>query len=244
MINFFRKIRKKLADDNRFFKYWRYAVGEIALVVIGILIALSINNWNEERKMQNEELNLLKELKSNLETTLENFRLDSLYNNNTIRLYEKINYYVEVDLAYDKELDSSFAAVTLWSSPFATSIAYNSLQNKGIDIIRNKSLKNDIVDLYDVKITSLSIDIDQAEWSLSQSVITPFFSKNIRRFNDISLNSSRPNDFEKLKYNDEFLNILSMLIRQRRKGLEHYKETMIAIKSVIKEIDIELQSRT
>ncbi len=50
MINFFRKTRKKLADDNKFFKYWRYAIGEIALVVIGILIALSINNWNEERK--------------------------------------------------------------------------------------------------------------------------------------------------------------------------------------------------
>ena len=38
MINFFRKTRKKLADDNRFFKYWRYAIGEIVLVVIGILI--------------------------------------------------------------------------------------------------------------------------------------------------------------------------------------------------------------
>ena len=50
MINVFRKIRKKLADDNKLFKYSRYAVGEIVLVVIGILIALQINNWNEDRK--------------------------------------------------------------------------------------------------------------------------------------------------------------------------------------------------
>jgi hypothetical protein len=50
MISFFRKIRKKFADDNKPMKYLRYAVGEIVLVVIGILIALSINNWNEERK--------------------------------------------------------------------------------------------------------------------------------------------------------------------------------------------------
>ena len=50
MIKFFRRIRKKLADDNKPMKYLRYAIGEIVLVVIGILIALSINNWNEQRK--------------------------------------------------------------------------------------------------------------------------------------------------------------------------------------------------
>ena len=50
MIGFFRKIRKQLADDNKPLKYMRYAVGEIFLVVIGILIALSINNWNEKQK--------------------------------------------------------------------------------------------------------------------------------------------------------------------------------------------------
>ena len=49
MINFFRKIRKQLADDNKPLKYMRYAIGEIVLVVIGILIALSINNWNQEK---------------------------------------------------------------------------------------------------------------------------------------------------------------------------------------------------
>jgi len=50
MIPVFRKIRKKMADDNRPLKYARYAIGEIVLVVIGILIALQINTWNEERK--------------------------------------------------------------------------------------------------------------------------------------------------------------------------------------------------
>ena len=52
MITFFRKIRRKLADDNQFIKYSRYAVGEILLVMVGILLALQVNNWNEERKKQ------------------------------------------------------------------------------------------------------------------------------------------------------------------------------------------------
>jgi hypothetical protein len=50
MIKFFRKIRQNLLMENKTGKYLKYAIGEIVLVVIGILIALSINNWNEERK--------------------------------------------------------------------------------------------------------------------------------------------------------------------------------------------------
>jgi len=66
MIPFFRKIRKKMADDNRPLKYMRYAVGEIVLVVIGILIALQINNWNEERRNRLKEKSYLMEIRKNL----------------------------------------------------------------------------------------------------------------------------------------------------------------------------------
>jgi hypothetical protein len=50
MIKFFRRIRQRLLTENKFSKYLIYAIGEIVLVVIGILIALSINNWTEEKK--------------------------------------------------------------------------------------------------------------------------------------------------------------------------------------------------
>ena len=46
---FFRKIRRDLLANSQFFKYLKYAIGEILLVVIGILIALQVNNWNEYR---------------------------------------------------------------------------------------------------------------------------------------------------------------------------------------------------
>ena len=59
MLTFLRKIRKSLLDTGATRKYLVYAVGEIALVVIGILIALQINNWNEWRKERTLELNYL-----------------------------------------------------------------------------------------------------------------------------------------------------------------------------------------
>ncbi len=64
MIKFFRKIRKKLADDNKPLKYARYAIGEILLVVIGILIALQINNWNNRQNDRQVELKYLNGLKA------------------------------------------------------------------------------------------------------------------------------------------------------------------------------------
>jgi hypothetical protein len=55
MLPFFSKIRYHLAKDNQFLKYSRYAIGEIVPVVIGILIALQINTWNEQNKGNKEE---------------------------------------------------------------------------------------------------------------------------------------------------------------------------------------------
>jgi len=62
MIKFFRKIRQRLLNENKFSKYLIYAIGEIVPVVIGILIALQINNWNENRKLDNTKQNYYQQL--------------------------------------------------------------------------------------------------------------------------------------------------------------------------------------
>lgn len=64
----FRTIRRSLLQSNQMRKYFKYALGEILLVVIGILIALQINNWSEERKLNKERTQLLKSIKADLES--------------------------------------------------------------------------------------------------------------------------------------------------------------------------------
>jgi len=75
MIPFFRKIRKKMADDNRPLKYMRYAIGEIVLVVIGILIALQVNNWNEVRKKNKKYDRILMKVKEELKNNIINHNI-------------------------------------------------------------------------------------------------------------------------------------------------------------------------
>lgn len=66
MISFLRKIRHKLLQENRITRYLAYAIGEIFLVVIGILIALQINTWNEDRKYRNQEADFYSDVLSDL----------------------------------------------------------------------------------------------------------------------------------------------------------------------------------
>ena len=70
-----------MADENKPLIYMRYAIGEILLVVVGILIALQINTWNEERKLNAEEQYLLKELLVEFNTNLKKIKNDQIINN-------------------------------------------------------------------------------------------------------------------------------------------------------------------
>ncbi|MBO0340602.1 DUF6090 family protein [Flagellimonas profundi] len=85
MIKLFRNIRKQLLNEGKTSKYLKYAIGEIVLVVIGILIALQINNWNENRKNNLLEQQLLKALLTEFETNLANLDRVIKFNDSNIK---------------------------------------------------------------------------------------------------------------------------------------------------------------
>ena len=66
MIKFFRNIRKKMVEDGKTANYLKYGIGEIVLVVIGILLALQINNWNEKQKNEEKILTILEDIQKDL----------------------------------------------------------------------------------------------------------------------------------------------------------------------------------
>ncbi|APY08294.1 hypothetical protein BWZ20_08270 [Winogradskyella sp. J14-2] len=74
MIKFFRRIRQRLLSENKFSKYLIYAIGEIVLVVIGILIALQINNWNTKRLLKSKEQVYLQQIRISLNSDLERIK--------------------------------------------------------------------------------------------------------------------------------------------------------------------------
>ncbi|MGB5402513.1 DUF6090 family protein [Robiginitalea sp.] len=140
MINFFRKIRKQLADQNKPLKYFRYAIGEILLVVIGILIALQIDNWNEERKVKIEEQILLNQLREDYQTNLD--QLDSKIEIRTLLINSSkklLTYFDDPDAANKDSL-------VLWMGNLGLTLTFDPIENDlvasgKINIIQNQKLK-------------------------------------------------------------------------------------------------------
>ncbi|WP_298760776.1 DUF6090 family protein [uncultured Psychroserpens sp.] len=97
MIKFFRHIRRSLLSEGKTTKYLKYAIGEILLVVIGILIALGINNWNENLKAQKNEKVLLQKLQEENRLNLDDLNSDYEYRKNLDQTLENFNIFLASD---------------------------------------------------------------------------------------------------------------------------------------------------
>ena len=142
MIKFFRKIRQKLLMENKTSKYFKYAIGEIILVVIGILIALQVNNWNENRKLKSYENQLLFQLKSDFNLNANDLRLNIKLQNKIINSSNIILNHLENKLPYHDSLSVHFGYTVLWTKFIVNEGAYKTVESKGLDIITNPELRD------------------------------------------------------------------------------------------------------
>lgn len=232
------KFINKQISKKRILKYFIYAIGEFILIVVGILFALQINKWNENKKRDIIESQILTNIQANLLVAKEEIIEDIQFNNWTIKQLKLIQNYMWNDLNYDSKLDNSFLAITSWESPFLTTSAYQSLKNQGINIIKNNDLREKIIYLYEINYNFLVNDYDKTEWNFSQSIVWPFLIKNMK-LNDYKSNMLRPKDFNLLKSNSEFETILSQLIDLREKGIINLEKTKHKINTLIKDIEEE-----
>lgn len=169
MIKFFRKIRQRLLTENKFSKYLLYALGEIILVVIGILIALAVNNWNQENKEHRSGNDLLVRIHRDLVKDTINFK-NAIIRNNELRedlkellvdLYDGIDNTNEVQnmsKIWDQMLDQAF-------SP--NDNTYRSMLSSGtLGLIQNAELKEEILDLYSEYDQTKTLLLSIGEWMI------------------------------------------------------------------------------
>ena len=149
MIKFFRKLRQNLLSENKFSRYLLYALGEIVLVVIGILIALQINNWNEARKQNAYEDQLLLQLKKDLEFNVKDIQLNISLQKLCINSCDVLIRQFDQNLPYNDSLIKYFARSGLWTKAILNKGAYGTLKSSGLDIITNYELRELVFNIYE-----------------------------------------------------------------------------------------------
>lgn len=148
MIKFFRKIRQRLLTENKFSKYLLYAIGEIILVVIGILIALSINNWNEEKKLKLKSKEYSENLISDITTDVKN--LDKLIKN-CKAMQKNIDTYFDnfdrVEYSLSEHIDNSKIVQWDFFRYLPVNYTFADMQSSGNTTLLNEEQKGSLSEL-------------------------------------------------------------------------------------------------
>ena len=235
MISIFRQIRQKLLTQNKVTRYLAYAIGEIILVVVGILIALQINNANETNKLQRKEVILLTEMKSNLQSDL----LDLEFNirGNKARRFSNqvILTALQEKRPFHDSLRLHFGNIFGNFQLSENTASWENLKSVGLDLISNDSLRNRISYLYSTRYvylenTEKGVD-DGYQWDF-------FYPQILENINMESVwESARPDDYNALMENREFQEVLKMNLFIRNFQQDQYEELQGTVLGLISQID-------
>ncbi|WP_282043666.1 DUF6090 family protein [Winogradskyella flava] len=216
MIKFFRQIRLNLMETGKTSKYFKYAIGEIILVVIGILIALQINNWNEGKKAKAKEREALLEIVSDLEYSLND--LDKVVNTQNNNLTKNINSLkilikvLQTDQKYHDSLGTHFNSTNSYDEPYFKTSGYNSLSSIGMDLVEDSKIRSEIGQFYSAAISDTEGAFSELKKDFHEYMLD-FIRKD---FTLLTLDKGQkvlyPNNYETLKVDKEYIQSLRIFL--------------------------------
>ncbi len=259
MIKLFRNIRQNLLAEGKTSKYLKYAIGEIVLVVIGILIALSINNWNENRKAKIQEISQLKGIQEDIILDRNDVDWNTNFHNEAINSEKELLDYM---MSSNSKPKDSIAYEIALGTPIILTLhesSFTNLKNTDLNAITNKKLKKQIANYYDnFSKTILKIENDLIDYQ-SYSIVRPYFLKYfhyknkaalVENFNTNSEDYYSPMaqrnklilaDTLGLKNDEEFKIVLAETIRFTTYKIQFYKEFSKRINELNEAIKEELK---
>ncbi|MFT6995452.1 MAG: hypothetical protein ACJA1P_002197 [Maribacter sp.] len=242
MIKFFRKIRQKMLTENKFSKYLIYAVGEIVLVVVGILIALSINNWNEKQINHNKLADYIRGMKDDLLTDkyILTHYIDDLEKTNLQRaqFLNHENYFLFTIDSLEKKLEI-FEIESLFSDK-----SYQQIQNSNIsDYGKYKDMIESSRVYYSIWIPAQKENIDRLNRDVEMQ-------NNFLRYQQSSYEIRYTNEFKSYQSDEQAKkelvsllkspiprNILKMDYKRNEDLLIRFRHSLKFVNDLTKEID-------
>ena len=238
MLSFFRKARHSLTNSAKSSNYFFYAFGEVALVVVGILIALQINNWNESRKESRLEFEILNGILNDLENNEIKLKAmikgDSLVISFNQYLQELLN---DKNSKYHDSLTGYFGNMNRYDIFYPQRMSFETLKSKGLHTIKNETVRAAIIELYD-ETYFLNYHIIELKNQLYVGSID-LVNKRFLTLNQVALKV--PNNFELLKEDTEYINALSHITAEKQNFLMISKNILVATVAVKNDVYSEIE---
>jgi hypothetical protein len=232
--------------NNKFSGYLLYAVGEIILVVVGILIALQINNWNENRKLRASEVITLKQLNIDLKSNLEEIEQLSqmIHRNNEagLKLYQHIQNGLAVNDSV-REWTELFGSGHIFNN---ANTAYNHLQTSDRVVVNNDSLRLRITLIYEKDFANIhrreQMEYDQHLSKYNEELRLNFKPGPVQRkwVQEVTLRVNTPIDVASLKTNEAYANAHIELYNFRQLRLKWIAKSVDDLKALIEDIEAEI----
>lgn len=242
MIRFFRKIRYKFIEQHKTGKYLKYAVGEIMLVVIGILLALQINNWNEARESNKKEVANLQSLKSEMKTSLEELKLDL---SRILTYYEatvKVHQYIQTKPVLVDSMYLDFYKVVQFSYFFPKTSTYETFKSGNLELIKSDSLRMIITDVYESGYQRILTKVNSRR--NAARILFPYYQQHFRTKllsdkNPMTSNSylGIPNDYEFLINDPEYETRIAEALQGRNMEIRDFGRAVELVENCIDQID-------
>ncbi len=210
MIKFFRNIRKTIVNEGKTGNYLKYAIGEILLVVIGIVIALQINNWNERRKEAVFERQVLKEILTSIDQNISYLDRGIGLNNQAINSCQIILDHFDQNIPYSDSLDNHFSSSLQWFYPSLDNNAYESLKSYGLHLIKNDTIRERLGSIYEWKYIEV---LNQRQDEYFYGTVAPLITDLFESYEIAG--KMKPYNYDELKKSKDYKHILRTLLSNR-----------------------------
>lgn len=216
--------------------YLIYAIGEILLITIGILIALNLNNWNQDQNAKAIEIKTLQEIHSGLSDDLKDLQFSYLFYRNGKKSSDILISHFKNRLPYNDTLDSHFGKIGLFAVLSVRIGPFETLKSRGMETITNDSLRLKIANLYDLHYKTIVEyqNIHIANYSGTRKMFLHKF-KNLREYE-----SASPINYEKLLNDTVFINTIKLSSDESSFSLYVYELTIAKCKELLFEIEQEI----
>jgi hypothetical protein len=225
-----------------------YATGEIILVVIGILIALEINNWNQQQQLVKKEIDTLKAFVIQFKDDIKQFDESLAFYNKADESIAIILNHIENNYTYHDSLSAHFFTSTrVYGDSDLDNNVFETLKSNGVDLISNQDIRKRVVQLYEdndewiINFETVYRDfIFDASKSLFNTRFEDFWGGN---YTDVAIRGTMvPLDFETLKTDQNYL----YFIKTQRNHLgwlikKPIKETKLRILTLVEDINSEIE---